>query len=1172
MGRWKLGMLLGVFSISLVWSGPLKAGFKEDLLKSLIKRLTRETLSRILGGQVCKETADFKDAANPYCQRIKEGIEKAISGIMNKDWYSIRSAVKTMATVFLEKKFLSWIKDDTVREFFEKRRFMKNHLKRTRWLFDHHAYILSVLGNGPACLVWLKQAKRGEGLACQKLIRGNMLNVARWPAKVDADDRQRVSEYMEAVLGKEKPTGYLKSRFKALLKVEKAPESQKALLPYLRWVIRAHARALEKRTGLKAFLMAALRHAPDKPLVGCEAGSRGRLIPGFKTWLGSQCPLNKMAMLRFAAEELFHRIYKETTLKPGWVKLWQLSQLYNEAVIYGNRLKAARRWDTKGRKKSDLISPEGLTAYHQIERVMYLIHKGKFGKLKKLKKAVIGEDAHRLREAISKVRKAINVSFKVKAKRHLFGQAVAAYGKAKEQAQNVLASVEFTQYVPELSRYFGENILQATNKEKILNWMKELPEEMIAGAIKAVSSAAISRAVNLGGLLRFDRLGSNITAHSFEQLLYLCPFGSSPNCFTLRKVLLRQAALRSVIRVLLALIDGNKEKVHAEVRKSLMLVAGYFYQEIYRYVGPVLRAVIDLPGLALKAGFFKTSNVHSWKILEDAGACVRREYMKALLAFGFDPPSWKGRKRAVADRIKKSCEREIGLVTSWSRFVVRKSVRRISRSVVKGLNRKKRGPLALLKKILPDLRKQVKACGIAKRRDLLTATRRLSLLQAQMRKISAWKLTENLRSDLDKLGLRELTKAAVSSHLIQKVVAPVRKLIFSLKEVGDAFESLDLSASLAFTSTEEAKKACAITRKAARKFMGIFGALGRAGWLDGLKHDTRDLMVIAGLSGYMKGLFKSVTAIGDVDKYFTILIENLANTINELPMFSQLGDFARPVKKFLVRVVQMLAPGAHFKIDRKFISPFGREVLDILLKKLFVTNRKNVQPLLTALADLASNHLANLVFEEDRASLPQKLDAVKNALIDVFERKSEFRVVPGLQFRLGLIAPFRITCPPGLVCDTALKTIYREELNIDLTLGCSNNEFLCWGFGLKLPSLLENLTRSLESGNKGPKVEFELNLRFLMQTKWLSFTVGPLGHYQYIKDKFADTADVVGRSWLSVGAGLDVTFRIFGNVLAGIRGRYYYSHRTFRHADPQWKHSLEFGIYLGYGLSAVRWR
>ena len=165
-----------------------------------------------------------------------------------------------------------------------------------------------------------------------------------------------------------------------------------------------------------------------------------------------------------------------------------------------------------------------------------------------------------------------------------------------------------------------------------------------------------------------------------------------------------------------------------------------------------------------------------------------------------------------------------------------------------------------------------------------------------------------------------------------------------------------------------------------------------------------------------------------------------------------------------------------------------------------------------------------------------------------------------------------VSCPPGLNCEVALKTIYREELSVGLTLGCSRKELLCWGFGLQLPSIIENMTRSLQSGNKGPKVEFALDLRFTLQTRFLSMTLGPLGHYLYIKDQFADTTSAVGRSWIAVGAGFELTFRIFGNVLAGIRSRYYYSHRTFNHPDPYWKSAFEFGIYLGYGLSALRWR
>lgn len=142
---------------------------------------------------------------------------------------------------------------------------------------------------------------------------------------------------------------------------------------------------------------------------------------------------------------------------------------------------------------------------------------------------------------------------------------------------------------------------------------------------------------------------------------------------------------------------------------------------------------------------------------------------------------------------------------------------------------------------------------------------------------------------------------------------------------------------------------------------------------------------------------------------------------------------------------------------------------------------------------------------------------------------------------------------------------------MDLTATCSAGEFFCWGFGLRLPSIVENLTRTIESGDKGAALDLELDMNFVMQGNLLSVSFGPLIRCLYLKEKFNDRASSVGRTWLSLGAGLNFTFKIFGNILAGVRARLYFNHRTFRHGDRDWSPSMQFGFYLGYGLNAVTW-
>jgi hypothetical protein len=267
-----------------------------------------------------------------------------------------------------------------------------------------------------------------------------------------------------------------------------------------------------------------------------------------------------------------------------------------------------------------------------------------------------------------------------------------------------------------------------------------------------------------------------------------------------------------------------------------------------------------------------------------------------------------------------------------------------------------------------------------------------------------------------------------------------------------------------------------------------------------------------------------------------------------------------------------MSPDSKVRVDRKFIAPFGRETLDLLLKKLFVTHNTAAQPLLTALAELASNQLANVVFEADMSSIGQKLDSVKRGLVDAFERKSEYRTVPGLQFRLGLLAPFQGGCSAGRPCDAALKTLYREDLALDLTLACSDGDTFCTGFGVQFPSIVDNITRAVQSGDRGPKIEVELFQRNSVQGNVFSATLGPVGRFLYLKESFQDAQTANARSWISLGAGFDLTFRFFGNILAGLRTRYYWDHRTFWHPEPAWTNIVEVGLYLGYGLNAMTWR
>ena len=118
---------------------------------------------------------------------------------------------------------------------------------------------------------------------------------------------------------------------------------------------------------------------------------------------------------------------------------------------------------------------------------------------------------------------------------------------------------------------------------------------------------------------------------------------------------------------------------------------------------------------------------------------------------------------------------------------------------------------------------------------------------------------------------------------------------------------------------------------------------------------------------------------------------------------------------------------------------------------------------------------------------------------------------------------------------------------------------------------MENLTRVIEGDGKGPKLELEVFWRNTIQGRTLSVAFGPVARYLHEKDKFPDMTDSVGRSWLAVGGGVDITFRPFGNILASLRGRYYLDHRTFFPVDLDWSQRFEFGFHLGYGINAVSW-
>lgn len=1204
---------------TLLGAPPARADFKDDLLKSLIRRITQEALSRILGDRVCARAPAAEAAAPPptagsptpakagkpakpakktnapsdeYCVRVKDGLEKAISGIMNKDFYSVQAGVKEIGVSFLEKKYLDWLGESTFSKELEEYPYLsmkggdstegglQNFIRKAAAISN----LTGLLANIPACIRWVSEDGKSDASACRALLRPELLAKIAFPDDASPDDQERLFEYVNAILDQERPDSYLVDRVSGILETKKLPTTIPELLPLVKRVVHRHAdRLAEEFPWLGSAFTSAfpkmIAMTLDKEPCAISESTKG--LRAFQSWVKKECVPNEVAMLKIVAETMFRAFPgpadrdpddADANLEAIGVPLWQVAQDVGLIRNLARRLFLARSKPEKERKQTREDDLQ--------RRLQFQIGKAKAQLAPGADSDAINEDMELkdLRGSTEKLLRDLEAFVSERDPKEAMKKGADLKKRSKrfedalEKAQPKLAYLVWLKNHPRLQSHFEATILESSSPEKIIGWLHELPQEVAQILVLATTGGDLHGNAKFGHLVLFNSLGPSLDVQAFEEILYMCNQDSSAACKKIRRLLLRSAALRSVVWAMRALVDGNTNKVLFESKKSLMLVAAYFYEELYGTLGAPLRAVLDLPNLAMTAFGGVTTEAHKNgvdNVLDDLGSCVHREYLKALLVYGFDPASWQGRSGAVVEKMKQACQKESDYVKYFARRLATTGAQAALKAAGDEVSRATIPVVAISQKILVELRKSAPTCGNLP--DIENVAGRIaSLGGAAVESLQKGTLPTGWNEALAKLRLSELARMMAEGGGFQEALEPILRFAKLANEVRGRVADLDNAAAvIAYGSAPQVKATCAEARNHLGQLDLELKKLTGRDFMAATSGVSNSLKVISAMDKYRDGLHRTVTAIGSVGRYFTLLVENLANTLDQLPMFSSLGDFGEPVKKFLTRLVRLIDPNNKEQISRKFFAPFGREVLDLLLKKLFVSNRKALSPLLKAVAELASNQMANLIFEEDTGTLPEKLNAVKRGLLDVFERKSEFKTVPGLQLRLGLLAPFQSGCSPGLPCDAALKTIYREDLAMDLTLRCNAGDSLCAGITVQFPSIVENITRALEGGDKGPRLGIEFFQRNTVQGDTLAVGFGPVARYLYTKEKFDGVASAVARNWLGVGGGIDVTFKFFGNILAGLRGRYFYDHRTFAHPSPEWDHVFEVGVYLGYGFNAV---
>ncbi|MBI3070610.1 MAG: hypothetical protein HYY84_00645 [Deltaproteobacteria bacterium] len=1178
------------FATVAVFAAPARADFKDDLLKSFVKRITQESLSRILGDQVCATESAAKGKSDEYCVRIKDGLEKSIAGIMNRDFYSVSAGVKEIAVTYLEKKYMDWLGETTFAKELEDFPYLGMKGANSEVGIESVVPRAEVIGGLvgvlealPVCVRWIAEAGKGDASACRALVRPEMLAKIGWPDRASPDDQERLSDYVSALLAGAQPELHVTGRLIGLFKTTSLPRRIPDLLPHLRTVVEKQTARLVAdypllgkpfREGFPTMLRIAIGGAP------CKVDEQTGYLSTFAAWVKKGCPANEASYLKIVAQMMFYAFPgpaekddKETEAADQFVTpllkvAKQLNLIRNLAhALVRDRLRPAERQDAalavelmrririlaaRARQKlPSAAESEALTGADELKR---LREEG----------AAMLQSYAEFAGAITNRKDLPGVVDALKARER-------KYDDALEKSQTKLAHLLWMKNTLRCRHNFEETILDSSSPERIVGWLRQLPWEVAQTLVLATTRGGdLQQSARFGHLVMFHSLGPTLEVRAFEEIINLCPRGAAAPCKKIQKLLLRSAVLRSVVWTLRALIEGNLNRVQSESQKTLMLISAYFYQEISTSLEEPILAALDLTAAAEKA-FGRTGcdadKAGAVRVLDDLGRCVRDEYLKALLVFGFDPASWSGRSKAVVEKMRQGCAAELEYVTSFAHGVAIAGAERVEKAARDDLRGFANPVIRRVEDLATKIQDVASRCGASVNvsglgRSVAQLSESLASGLQTGARFARWR-DEVARRRLDELSGSMCLVDRVASAAFGQGVRAARGIVAKFRAEIDAG---------ALGGSPKKRAACKEATQIVSRLEMELARLAVQRPRTGGTEDSAASRTIASMDRYQRRLFRAVSDSGNVETRFPLLLEYLANTMQDLPTFSTLGDFGEPVKKYLVRLIRVIDPRSRAAVDRKFVAPFGRDVLDLLLKKLFVSNRKPVPPLLKAVADVASNQLANLMFDENRDGLPEKLASVKRGLIDVFERKSEFRTTPGLQFRLALGSPFQIGCPPGLPCDPALKTIYREELSVDATLACVDGGLFCAGLSIRLPSMIENVTRVIEGGDKGPKLELELFQRNTIQGNTLSLAFGPVVRFLHLKEKFPDVSDgAVSRNWLAVGAGVDVTFRFFGNILAGLRARIMYDHRTFIHTDPEWDRVLEVALTLAYGFNAVSW-